>query len=121
MQSPHRAEFLILEGLRSNAQAIHTHAHGLSQKLDVGRAWSDFDREFAPVLGSKAPVKGADDPPDSLHTEQRRRSSSEIDRVDRECENLFGQPINPKAGWQSVDFLRQRVAITVEDTVGLDP
>jgi hypothetical protein len=107
--------------LRSNAQAIHTHAHGLSQELDIGRAWSDFNREFTPVLGSKAPVKGTDDPPKSLHPEQWRRSSPEIDRVHRECENLLTQPINSKAGRQSVDFLLHRVAITVEDTLGLDP
>jgi hypothetical protein len=121
MQPPHRAEFPVLERLRSNAQTIHTHAHGLSQELHIGRARSDFDREFTGSLDSKAPMQGTDDLLESFHPQQRWGSPSEIDGVHRECENLFGQPINLKTGWQPVDFLFHRLAITVEDTAGFDP
>src|SRR5208337_1667394 len=70
MQPRHCAKFLVLKRLRSNAQAIHTHAHGLSQELEIGRAWSNFNCEFARGLDRKTSVKGADDSPESLHTQQ---------------------------------------------------
>jgi hypothetical protein len=120
MQPPHSAEFLVLEGLCSNAQTIYTQAHGTSQEFGLGRAWRDFDREFAPGLHPKSPAKSVDNPLKSFRPQQRRGSSPEIDCIHRECENTLPHAASLKVGWQPVDLLFQRIAISVEETGRLD-
>src|SRR5208337_3991597 len=116
MQPPHGTEFLVRERLRSNAQTIYTHGQGASQELHIGRAWSDFNCEFAAGLDPKTRAESTNNPLESFRPEQRRGSSPEIDCVHPQYENLFAKPINLKVGGQPVDFLFQRVAISVEET-----